>query len=511
MHPLVRDHAVETSRELDRNRAMAASARAISTTSCSLVETARVPSDVGGGQGLRDLLETDAANVESALEWALDTHQAERALPLATPACSPHQACYSPSPRTVAPARPDARPTVGCLIAARDPSRAKVLRVAGRCAADGPDIDTAREWFGEALTLDEHLGDDRSVASSLRGLGYVQLLSGEPGSALVPPAQPEHLPKDRRRTRYRVVHLRPRRGRLRGRGSRPRPRAPRGGVDEVRAARHPRRPGPQSPPVGRRCAAAAPSGSTPSPTSLASSALQEESRDVALEECCWTAWPGLPQPCAAPRQPRRCSAPETPGASCTAFIASRGSSRPTTATWLAPGVSSVQRISQLPTARAVTWRRRRRTRQLRQAVADLVSGLSERPASLTFREVQVLDLVADGLSNARDRRAARHQSAHGPRPPAVDLQQARRDDSYGCRTRSRPAEPRTDRSRMPSSVADMHGRPGQLPGYESNFVGREREIADLLAPALRPPTGEHLRRRGVRQDPAGPRDGTTAP
>ena len=25
----------------------------------------------------------------------------------------------------------------------------------------------------------------------------------------------------------------------------------------------------------------------------------------------------------------------------------------------------------------------------------------------------------------------------------------------------------------------MHGRPGQLPGYESNFVGREREIADL--------------------------------
>ncbi len=38
--------------------------------------------------------------------------------------------------------------------------------------------------------------------------------------------------------------------------------------------------------------------------------------------------------------------------------------------------------------------------ELRRAVADLVSGLNERPASLTFREVEVLDLVADGLSNA---------------------------------------------------------------------------------------------------------------
>ena len=30
--------------------------------------------------------------------------------------------------------------------------------------------------------LDEHLEDARCVASSLRGLGHVQLLSGEPGS-----------------------------------------------------------------------------------------------------------------------------------------------------------------------------------------------------------------------------------------------------------------------------------------------------------------------------------------
>ena len=40
-------------------------------------------------------------------------------------------------------------------------ARAKALRVAGRCAADKLDFETAREWFGEALTLDEHLGDAR--------------------------------------------------------------------------------------------------------------------------------------------------------------------------------------------------------------------------------------------------------------------------------------------------------------------------------------------------------------
>ena len=36
---------------------------------------------------------------------------------------------------------------------------------------------------------------------------------------------------------------------------------------------------------------------------------------------------------------------------------------------------------------------------LRRAGADLVSGLDERPAGLTYRELEVLDLVADGLSN----------------------------------------------------------------------------------------------------------------
>ena len=151
VHPLVRDHAVMRLANSPESRDARICARHFDYF-LSLVETARALSDVGGGQGLRDVLETDAANVESALEWALDTHPAERAVPLATQLFSAPGCCYSPSPRTVrllarALALPwDASSQTGTRV------RAKALRTAGRCAADGLEIETAREWFGEALT-----------------------------------------------------------------------------------------------------------------------------------------------------------------------------------------------------------------------------------------------------------------------------------------------------------------------------------------------------------------------
>jgi len=78
-------------------------------------------------------LDTDAANLESALDWAIDTHQVERALPLATQLFS-EPTCYSPSPRTI---RVLAR-TLGLPWDASSESmtraRARALRVAGRCA-----------------------------------------------------------------------------------------------------------------------------------------------------------------------------------------------------------------------------------------------------------------------------------------------------------------------------------------------------------------------------------------
>ena len=60
-------------------------------------------------------------------------------------------------------------------------------------------------------------------------------------------------------------------------------------------------------------------------------------------------------------------------------------------------------------------------------------------AGLTGREVEVLALVAEGLSNRADRRAAGRQRAHGPPPPGEHLRAARRLARARPRSRSRPS------------------------------------------------------------------------
>jgi len=398
IHPLVRDDAV---RRLEH-----------STGSCvagirarhfdyfrGLVETARAPSDVGSGPDQRDLVETDAADVESALEWALDTDRAELALPLAARLFSTPSWC-SPSPRTVGVlARTLALP----WDASSQPltrARTKVLRVAGRCAADRPDIETARGWFGEALTLDEHLGDERSAASSLRGLGYVQLLSGEPGSASCHQRSLSICRRIRDEpgiawSTYglaEVASVGENLDHALALLAEASTRFEQLGIPAGQARSHL-----LSGEVRRRRAEWE--------HALAHFArvlrLQEESRDVALGGALLDGVAG---------------------------VAAALRSAPTAATMFGAGSSwrELHGLHRVPRVQPTYDRDVARARRqlgpeefaaayragrhlapdeahtaVRQAVADLVSGLSERPASLTYREVQVLDLVAEGLGNAQ--------------------------------------------------------------------------------------------------------------
>ena len=397
VHPLVRDHAsvrLESSTE-----SFVVSIRARHFDYClSLVAKARSMSDVGGLQVPRDVLETDAANVESALEWALVTHQAERALSLAIQLFSV-PSFYSLSPAAV---HVLAR-TLGLPWDASSETvtraRAKALRIAGRCAAEGLDINTAREWFEEALALDERLGDARCVASSLRGLGHVQLLSGETGSLSYQQrslsicrrigdepgiawstyglAGVAFISGDLDRALARLAEALTTFERLGIAAGQARCHLMSGDVRRQRAEWD------------------------PALTHFARAlALQERTRDVALGGVLLD---------------------------CVAGVAAALRSAPTAATLLGAGDSwrelhGLHRIPMVqpaydrdvararrqlgPDAFAAAYREGRRLSpedaqtELRRAVAALGSGLNVRPASLTFREVEVLGLVADGLSDA---------------------------------------------------------------------------------------------------------------
>ena len=404
VHPLVRDHAslrLESSTEPEdtgiRGRHL--------DYFLSLVASARAPSELGEGrnrsvdsQRLRDVLESDTDNVESALAWAIDTQQAERALPLVTHLFSA-PICYALVPgkprvlaRTLALPWDDSSESV-------TRARARALRIAGHCAADSLDLDTAREWFGAALTLDERLGDSRCVASSLRGLGHVQLLSGEPGSLSYQQrslsicrgigdepgiawstyglAEVAFLSGDLDRALARLTEALTRFQGLDHASGQARCHLMSGDLHRRRAEW------------------------VPALVHFARTlTLQEQTRDVVLGGAVLDGVAG---------------------------VAAALRSAPTAATLLGAGDSwrELHGLHRVPMVQPAYERDVARARRqldpdvfaaaysagrrlapedaqtaLRQAVADLVSGLTEGPASLTHREREVLDLVAGGLSNA---------------------------------------------------------------------------------------------------------------
>ena len=397
VHPLVRDHAFMRLESSPESRDARIRARHFDYF-LSLVETARAPSDVGGGQGLETSWKPTPPMWSPPWNGpSTPTRPKGRCLWPRT--CSPRQGCYSPSPRTVrllarSLALPwDASSQTGTR------ARAKALRIAGRCAADGLEIETAREWFGEALTLDEHLGDARCVASSLRGLGHVQLLSGDPGSLSYQQrslricrrigdetgiawstyglAGVAFVSGDLDRALARLAEALTTFERLGIAAGQARCHLMSGDVRRQRAE--------WEPALAHFARALA---------------LQERTRDVALGGVLLD---------------------------CVAGVAAALRSAPTAATLLGAGDSwrELHGLHRIPTVQpaydrdvararrqlgpdafAAAYREGRRLSpedaqtELRRAVADLVSGLNERPASLTFREVEVLDLVADGLSNA---------------------------------------------------------------------------------------------------------------
>lgn len=127
----------------------------------------------------RSELMADQTNFDAAMRWAMKRGDADRALRIAGP-LNAFWAFSSP-PRAVRRARMlealalPWSPTGTTAVRAR----AKALSIAGYLqVADNPDA--ACEHFGQSLALFRRIDDQAGVAASLRGCGYAGLLSGDP-------------------------------------------------------------------------------------------------------------------------------------------------------------------------------------------------------------------------------------------------------------------------------------------------------------------------------------------
>ena len=146
------------------------------------IETADRPADVWSATtdaASVDRMTHDQANLISVLQWAVERHDAERALRLCAGLSGFYLYASPVSVYTAAVARALALPW-NAASASTAAARAMALGIAGYGAVWASDFDRARRWFGEATALYRDLDDDRMVAWSLQGWSYALTLAGEP-------------------------------------------------------------------------------------------------------------------------------------------------------------------------------------------------------------------------------------------------------------------------------------------------------------------------------------------
>lgn len=143
----------------------------------SLVEQAEDAWDSAGEQQWLDRLRLEHANIDAALQFALDHQRSEEALRLAAGLfafwiySAPMKVYRALLERALS--LPDKHPTADLTRA-----RARALNVAGYAATSAGDYFRALSLFNEGLDLSDGLGDSAAVAWTLRGRSFANRLAG---------------------------------------------------------------------------------------------------------------------------------------------------------------------------------------------------------------------------------------------------------------------------------------------------------------------------------------------
>ena len=175
IHELVRTYAVERLESLDAAAVSAIRARHFDFF-LRLAEDAEAAWDTAAEADWIARLQNDAANVEAALAWAIAAGEGERALQMAAGLfsfwiyTSPLRQLEALLTRILALSWDTSSTT-----AMR--ARARVLNIAGFVGIT-VGFSAARDQFAEGLRLYERLGDNRGIAWSLRGIGFAELVTG---------------------------------------------------------------------------------------------------------------------------------------------------------------------------------------------------------------------------------------------------------------------------------------------------------------------------------------------
>ena len=397
LHELVRDYAVERLSELPADAVEEVRARHFDHF-LGLVERADATWETYDEQPALVALEPDQTNIESALAWAVEARDTDRALRM-TAGLFAFWVYTAKLGRSAAMfARIVDLPwDSSSTTAIRD--RGRALHAAGWDAMLADDVDLADRRFREGLALAEQAADAESAASNLRAIASVRRTSGDvagAGQYLERALALSRAAGDERGTawaRNDLGGIAYSRGRVEEaialcRGSRRLVRAARDGVRRLPGAGASRWAAPPGRPAGTR-------------PRLLRTGLGDPG-GAALRRARRGAVRGR-------RRGRRGDAPLRAGghtARCRRLLAAglrapaRGLNPSSDAT--AP-VASRRRLGQAAFDEAFEAGRRLRWDQsqalLESTIAELSAALSSSPAGLTSREVEVLRLVALGLSN----------------------------------------------------------------------------------------------------------------